>query len=78
MKIIDKTDSTVPFSALGIGSVCKISYDEDNHPIYAIKVDAIEDANFNTYNAVDLENGELLRIATSTKVIPIKVELVVV
>ena len=77
MKIVDKADSTVPFSALTIGSVCKISYDEDNRPIYAMKIDSI-DVGFNTYNAVDLEDGELLDIATSEKVIPLEVELVVV
>lgn len=78
MKIIDKANSTTPFSALGVGSVCKISYDEGNCPVYAMKIDAIEDSGYNTYNAIDLENGELLDIATSKKVVPIEVELVVV
>lgn len=75
MKIVDKANGVVPFSALVIGSICKISYDEDNRPIYAMKIAPIEDADFNDYNAVDLEEGELLNIATSKKVIPLEVEL---
>lgn len=78
MKIIDKTNGTVPFSALRAGSVCKIFYDDCSRPVYAMKFDAIEDAGFSTYNAIDLENGELLDVATSSKVTPIEVELVVV
>lgn len=77
MKIVDKADGTIPFSALEIGAVCKISYDGGNRPIYAMKIDPMEDADFNAYKAVDLENGELFDVISSKKVTPLEVELVV-
>lgn len=78
MKIVDTADGTIPFSALKIGAVCKISYDGGNRPTYAMKIDTMEDSNFNTYNAIDLENGELFDVISSKKVTPLEVELVVV
>lgn len=77
MKIIDKADSTVPFSALGIGSVCRIPYEEGSKPTYAIKIHRC-DFGSECVNAVDLEDGEVFEVDAFTQVIPIEVELIVV
>ena len=75
MKIVDtRKENGMPFNTVFPGHMCRID-DEDDYPIYAMKIDPIEDADFNIYNAIDLENGELLNIATSKKVIPLEVEL---
>jgi hypothetical protein len=77
MKIIDKTDSTVPFSALGIGSVCKIPYEEGSKPSYVMKIPRCN-LGSECANAVDLEDGDVFEVDAFTQVIPIEVELVVV
>ena len=76
MKIVDtKKENGVPFNAVCPGHICRIDDEEDGVPIYAMKIDCIEDSNYHIYNAIDLENGELLNIATSKKVIPLETEL---
>lgn len=77
MKIIDKADNTVPFSALTIGSVCKIPYEEGSKPAYVMKIPRCN-LGSECANAVDLEDGELFAVDAFTQVIPLEVELVVV
>ena len=77
MKIIDKADSTVPFSALEIGAVCKIPDKESSKPTYVMKIHRCG-IDSERLNAVNLEDGVAFAEDKFTQVIPIEVELVVV
>ena len=77
MKIIDKAESTVPFSALTIGSVCKIPYEEGSKPAYVMKIPRC-DLGTDCVNVVDLEDGDVFEVDAFTQIIPIEVELVIV
>ena len=76
MKIVDVKESTVPFSSLSVGDVCRIPWDDGSKPTYAMRIETYDDGR-EIINAVDLEDGTTFEMAMSQPVVSIAVELTV-
>lgn len=71
MFVIRNDNKKVDFSAIKTGDVFK-----EEHSIF-MAIEEVENKNGGSYNAVDVETGELTHFYASEKVIALKAELVV-